>query len=223
MKALVVATGLVLLLLTGCSTGKRSFEQTPSYAPDQPTRTRLAQAVQKLGNPGDGRSGVKLIGNGEEALAARLALASSAEQTIDAQYYLLHNDLTGQVFAWSLLEAADRGVRVRLLLDDMDTGSYDAATAALDSHKNIEIRLFNPFCNPAAASDGVAETVLKTEGQSGYRQGTGGDPDACRIGGEQDEEGEQGDPEGQPQERAEAAQLIDLVYELQAAGPGIDG
>ena len=145
MKALVVATGLVLLLLTGCSTGKRSFEQTPSYAPDQPTRTRLAQAVQKLGNPGDGRSGVKLIGNGEEALAARLALASSAEQTIDAQYYLLHNDLTGQVFAWSLLEAADRGVRVRLLLDDMDTGSYDAATAALDSHKNIEIRLFNPF------------------------------------------------------------------------------
>ncbi len=133
------------MLLVGCSTSNRSFEQTPSYAPEQPTRTQLARAVQNLGDPRDGRSGIKLIGNGEEALAARIALAEAAEQTIDAQYYLLHNDLTGQVFAWSLLEAADRGVRVRLLLDDMDTKSYDAATAALDSHENIEIRLFNPF------------------------------------------------------------------------------
>ncbi len=136
---------LSLVLLVGCSTGSRSFEQTPSYALDQPTGTPLARAVEKLGDPSDGRSGVRLIGNGEEALAARLALAASAEQTIDAQYYLLHNDLTGRIFAWSLLEAADRGVRVRLLLDDMDTKSYDAATAALDSHENIEIRLFNPF------------------------------------------------------------------------------
>ena len=133
------------MLLVGCSTSNRSFEQTPSYAPEQPTRTQLARAVQNLGDPRDGRSGIKLIGNGEEALAARIALAEAAEQTIDAQYYLLHNDLTGQVFAWTLLEAADRGVRVRLLLDDMDTKSYDAATAALDSHENIEIRLFNPF------------------------------------------------------------------------------
>lgn len=132
-------------LLTGCAAGNRTFEQLPSYAPEQPTQTKLARAVRALGDPGDGRSGVKLIGNGEEAFAARLALAAAAEKTIDAQYYLLHNDLTGQVFAWSLLEAADRGVRVRLLLDDMDTKGYDAATAALDSHENIEIRLFNPF------------------------------------------------------------------------------
>ena len=130
MKAIVITLGMILLLLTGCATGNRSFEQTPSYAPDQPTKTQLARAVQNLGDPRDGRSGIKLIGNGEEALAARIALAEAAEQTIDAQYYLLHNDLTGQVFAWTLLEAADRGVRVRLLLDDMDTESYDAATAA---------------------------------------------------------------------------------------------
>ncbi|MEX0339943.1 MAG: phospholipase D family protein [Arenibacterium sp.] len=145
MKPLNVAIGLSLLLLVGCATGNRTFEQMPSYALEQPTRTKLSRAVRGLGNPNDGRSGVKLIGNGEEALAARLALAANAERTIDAQYYLLHNDLTGQIFAWSLLEAADRGVRVRLLLDDMDTGGYDAATAALDSHENIEIRLFNPF------------------------------------------------------------------------------
>ena len=145
MKPLFVAIGLALSLLAGCSGGDRSFEQTPSYAPDQPTNTKLARAVRSLGDPGDGRSGVRLIGNGEEAFASRLALAAAAEKTIDAQYYLLHNDLTGQIFAWSLLEAADRGVRVRLLLDDMDTEGYDAATAALDAHENIEIRLFNPF------------------------------------------------------------------------------
>lgn len=145
MKTKFLAACLLLLALAGCSTGNRTFEQTPSFALQQTTSTKLARSVKRLGDPGDGRSGVKLIGNGEEAFAARLALAASAEKTIDAQYYLLHNDLTGQVFAWSLLEAADRGVRVRLLLDDMDTGSYDAATAALDSHENIEIRLFNPF------------------------------------------------------------------------------
>ncbi|MFC3615314.1 phospholipase D family protein [Lutimaribacter marinistellae] len=144
-KGMCLVVGLCFLVLAGCSTGNRSFEQTPSFAPEQPTSTRLSRAVRKWGDPLDGRSGVKLIGNGEEAFAARLALAAAAEQTIDAQYYLLHNDLTGQIFAASLLQAADRGVRVRLLLDDMDTKSYDPATAALDSHENIEIRLFNPF------------------------------------------------------------------------------
>ena len=133
MKPSISAAGLSLFLLAACSPTVRTFEQTPSFSPAQPTSTRLAQAVQRLGDPRDGRSGVRLIGNGEEALAARLALAAAAEQTIDAQYYLLHNDPTGKVFAWSLLEAADRGVRVRLLLDDMDTKSYDTATAALDS------------------------------------------------------------------------------------------
>jgi putative cardiolipin synthase len=145
MKPSISAAGLSLFLLAACSQTVRTFEQTPSYSPAQPTSTRLTKAVQRLGDPRDGRSGVRLIGNGEEALAARLALAAAAEQTIDAQYYLLHNDSTGKIFAWSLLEAADRGVRVRLLLDDMDTKSYDAATAALNSHENIEIRLFNPF------------------------------------------------------------------------------
>ena len=145
MRFLAAFIGPFLFLLVGCSAGDRSFEQTPSYAPVPPTSSRLAKAVETLGDPRDGRSGVRLIGGGEEAFAARLALMAAAEISIDAQYYLLHDDLTGQIFAASLLKAADRGVRVRLLLDDMDTKSYDAATWALDSHPNIEIRLFNPF------------------------------------------------------------------------------
>ena len=67
------------------------------------------------------------------------------EQTIDAQYYHLHDDPTGHLFASSLVQAADHGVRVRLLLDDMDTSGYDPMTAALELHPNIEIRLFNPL------------------------------------------------------------------------------
>ena len=107
MKPFISAAGLSLFLLAACSHTVRTFEQTPSYSPAQPTSTRLAQIVQRLGDPKDGRSGVKLIGNGEEALAARLALAAVAEKTIDAQYYLVHNDPTGKIFAWSLLQAAD--------------------------------------------------------------------------------------------------------------------
>ncbi|WP_233145687.1 phospholipase D-like domain-containing protein, partial [Phaeobacter sp. 22II1-1F12B] len=140
---------LFLVLLsasfTACSSGPREYSKTPSYAAEPKSNTRLAEVRRKLGDPRDGRSGVKLISNGEEAFAARMLLAATADISLDAQYYLLHNDPTGQLFAWSLLEAADRGVRVRLLLDDMDTSGYDAMTAALDTHENIEIRLFNPF------------------------------------------------------------------------------
>ena len=101
--------------------------------------------MKALGNPDDGRSGIYLVSEGPEALALRLVLSDMAERTIDAQYYLLHDDSSGHLFAWKLLEAADRGVRVRLLLDDMDVADYDAMTAALDTHPNVEIRLFNPF------------------------------------------------------------------------------
>lgn len=145
MARAVLTVGLMIAVLVACSPGPREYEITSSFAPETPRNTRLAGDVRKLGDPRDGRSGVKLISNGEQALAARLILADEADVSLDAQYYLLHDDSAGHLFAWSLLKAADRGVRVRLLLDDMDTSGYDAMTAALDTHENIEIRLFNPF------------------------------------------------------------------------------
>ncbi len=72
-------------------------------------------------------------------------LADRAERTIDTQYYLIKTDTTSFAFIDALLKAADRGVRVRLLLDDFFTKGYDAGMAALDSHPNFEIRIFNPF------------------------------------------------------------------------------
>ena len=72
-------------------------------------------------------------------------LAATAERSIDVQYYLIKRDGIGQEFLYALLQAADRGVRVRLLLDDMFTKGADQDLMALDSHPNFEIRIYNPF------------------------------------------------------------------------------
>lgn len=142
---LALLLGMVAAVLSACGPSVREYEKTATRALAVPQQSLLARRSESLGNPGDGRSGVRMLSDGEEALAARLLLIAGAEQTIDAQYYLLHDDPTGHLFTSSLVRAADRGVRVRLLLDDMDTSSYDPVTAALDLHPNIEIRLFNPF------------------------------------------------------------------------------
>ena len=97
-----------------------------------------------------GESGFYPMSDAIDALATRLLMAERAERTIDAQYYLIKPDVVGNVFIEMLLRAADRGVRVRLLLDDILTKGYDAGMAALDSHPNFEIRIFNPFANRSA-------------------------------------------------------------------------
>ncbi|WP_170755255.1 phospholipase D family protein [Ruegeria lacuscaerulensis] len=146
MKSWIITVHVCCMLaLAACAPTSRTYEKTVTRSVAAEPTSQLYRAASRLGDPGDGRSGVRLVSDGEQALVIRLLMAAAAEQTIDAQYYLLHDDPTGHLFAASLLRAADRGVRVRLLLDDMDTSGYDAMTAALDLHENIEIRLFNPF------------------------------------------------------------------------------
>ena len=85
---------------------------------------------------------------GSRAFTARLAMADLAEKTLDAQYYIWDIDTTGRIMADRLIRAADRGVRVRLLLDDThQTEEIDNGIAALDAHPNIEVRFFNPVHN----------------------------------------------------------------------------
>ena len=79
------------------------------------------------------------------AFAARALLAEASERTLDVQYYIWHDDITGRLLFDSLRGAAERGVRVRLLLDDINTAGLDGVLAALDAHPRIEVRLFNPF------------------------------------------------------------------------------
>jgi len=107
--------------------------------------TPIAEIYQPLTQAHHGLSGLIPLPEGRQALAARTALAGMAVKSIDAQYYLLHNDLTGKFFIGELMRAADRGVRIRLLVDDMASWGQTSMAAVLSFHPNMEIRIFNPF------------------------------------------------------------------------------
>jgi len=114
------------------------------------SETRLGSALTALGRAHPGKSGVYPLPVAEDAFAARVLLAATAERSIDAQYYIWHDDVTGRLLLDALCKAADRGVRVRLLLDDNTTGGLDPTIAALAAHPNIYVRLFNPMVNRRA-------------------------------------------------------------------------
>ncbi len=148
------------LILTACSSLPNSVERLPSYTLENSADTRLALELQPLLDRHPGLSGFRTLDEGEEAFAARLRIIHAAERTIDAQYYIWHDDLTGRVLYNRLLDAADRGVRVRLLLDDLDTAGKDGMLRLIDAHPNVEIRLFNPFANrQARTADFLADTA----------------------------------------------------------------
>jgi len=107
--------------------------------------TTLGAAILPLAERHPGESGVWPLAEGREAYAARILLARAAEASIDLQYYIWQTDTTGWILRDELRQAADRGVRVRLLLDDNGIPGLDAELAALDAHKNVEVRLWNPF------------------------------------------------------------------------------
>jgi putative cardiolipin synthase len=106
---------------------------------------RLAQSISARVQSHPGRSGIVELRDGRDAFAARAHLADAADYTLDIQYYIWRADMSGTLLFEAIRRAADRGVRVRLLLDDNNTNGLDDLLAALDSHPNIEIRLFNPF------------------------------------------------------------------------------
>lgn len=134
-----------LTTLGGCATLPDNINRTESHAFTDTQNTRLGSLVQASAAQHPTESGFFLLGNGLDAFLARAVLAQMAERSIDAQYYLLHQDLTGKLFIDQLLKAADRGVRVRLLVDDMDLEGRDSGAVTLDAHPNIEVRIFNPF------------------------------------------------------------------------------
>ncbi len=107
--------------------------------------TALGRAITPRVAEHPGQSGFRSLLDSREAFAARMRLAATAERTLDIQYYIWRHDTSGTLLFQALRAAAERGVRVRLLLDDNNTAGLDATLAALDSHPNIEVRLFNPF------------------------------------------------------------------------------
>ncbi len=143
--ALVVLS--LSIILGGCASLPEDVQRMPSFVKENTAGTLLGREIEPMVASHPGLSGFHLLRDGIMAFAARLALVKAAQKTIDAQYYIWHDDMTGKVLHYNLLDAADRGVRVRLLLDDLDTAGKDEMLHLIDAHPNIEIRLFNPFAN----------------------------------------------------------------------------
>ena len=148
----------VVIVATGCASVDFDYPKTQTKAFENTADTYLGQQIGDLEDKQPGTAGFYLLSDSLDSLAARLLLAKRAERSLDAQYYLITNDSVGYLFIGSLLEAADRGVRVRLLLDDIQTQGYDAGMAALDSHPDFEVRIFNPFSGRGSrVGDGLTD------------------------------------------------------------------
>ena len=143
MRQFIVIPSLTLLLAwCGCSSVDFDYPKETSTAFEADPERLLWEGVT---DPPEGQAHFHMIPDGIDALALRMLLAEKAQQTIDVQYYLIHEDIVGYAFIGALMKAADRGVRVRLLVDDNMTQGFERVFAALESHPNFELRIFNPF------------------------------------------------------------------------------
>jgi cardiolipin synthase C len=119
--------------------------QTLALQDTQSTRLGVLFVPEEQKHPG--LSAFHLLPDPTDAIVTRVVLADKAERSLDLQYYIWHDDLAGRELAAALLNAADRGVRVRVLLDDLGTNADDQLLLALSSHPNVKIRLFNPVAS----------------------------------------------------------------------------
>ena len=136
---------IAALAVAGCHDLAPPEGRTVSHAIESAGDTPLGQATLAQAAAHPGLSGIHALSDGRSAFATRELLIKAAQRTLDVQYYIWHDDISGTLLLQSLLEAAQRGVRVRLLLDDNGTAGLDAMLAALDGHPNLEVRLYNPF------------------------------------------------------------------------------
>ena len=144
---------VLAIALAGCSVlPTDSTLPLGAYAPRpesvalaNPEQTKLGKRIEPRVREHPGMSGFRLIPNGVGCFHARMEMAALAEKTLDVQYFAIQSDDTGRLFIEGLVDAADRGVRVRILLDDSNAVGRDAEIGALTAHPNIELRVFNPF------------------------------------------------------------------------------
>ena len=150
------------LLLGGCVSLPTDYPRSESHALTDTAATRLGRGVVAKTTKHPGQSGVYLLEHGSDAFVARLVLAEVAEKSLDVQYYIWHADTTGKVLANAMVQAANRGVRVRLMLDDVGTAADDMGLLMLDAHPNIEVRLFNPVALRGARGIGLLADLSRT-------------------------------------------------------------
>jgi putative cardiolipin synthase len=138
---------LTVAILTGCASlpPGSDFPKIASSALAHPEETRLGRQFDNAGSDHNGNSGFRIIPVGADGFLIRMQMINAAERTIDLQYFIFHGDDTGRLLTGAVLHAADRGVRVRILVDDGETNEGDEQITALEAHPSIELRIFNPF------------------------------------------------------------------------------
>jgi cardiolipin synthase C len=133
-----------MLVLSGCVGLPKHVEKYPTEALSNPASTNLGRIVAHSGGAAN-LSGIRLLSSGADAFDSLIALADHAQRTLDIQYYLIDQDESARTLLHHVRVAADRGVRVRLLVDDLHTAGEDRRFLHLSEHANVEVRVFNPF------------------------------------------------------------------------------
>lgn len=159
MSAMLVAMGVAAFFALASFIAVYSYGRFARYAQGRPSSalaldggsTPLDRMIQPMLQQHPGETGMILLSSNLHAFAARAHTARSAGRSLDLQYYYWRDDLTGGLLGKEVLAAADRGVRVRILLDDINTRGDDSTYLGFGSHPNIEVRLFNPCRSRASA------------------------------------------------------------------------
>jgi len=133
---------LLAVLFGGCTT--LNVPNEPSQALPA-SDSAFGRSIQAQAAPHQGQSGFRLLSDSTEAFSARAELIRNAQSSLDLQYYIVHDGISTRILVSELLDAADRGVRVRILLDDTTSDDLDRIIATLTTHPLIQIRVFNPL------------------------------------------------------------------------------
>jgi putative cardiolipin synthase len=143
---------LVLLACAGCTHVPFDVQRDVTSAADVPDFRKMHDAAMAIEKANGGLNSIAPLPDGNDALGLRLRMIEEAQHSLDLQYFLIKPDHAGALISSKLLEAADRGVRVRFLLDDAFTTARDEQLSLIDHHPNIEIRIFNPLSRNTAGA-----------------------------------------------------------------------
>lgn len=143
--AMRILPALLLALLSACAPLRQAPDVEPVPYLEPAGHGELATWLADVDDIHRGESGFRLLDSGGEAYVWRMHSARMAQERLRIQYYIWKSDVAGKLLIGELLDAADRGVQVQLLLDDMDVRGDDRSLAALDQHPNVDVRIFNPF------------------------------------------------------------------------------
>ena len=173
---------VLAFVLTACASLPPQSNQPQTFALPNTEPTRLSAIFAQGEQNHPDSSAFHLLQDPVDAIVARVVLAETADRSLDLQYYIWHDDLTGRELAAALLKAADRGVRVRVLLDDLGTNADDQVLLALSSHPNLKIRLFNPVASRHFKSLGSLLEFSRVDRRM-HNKATIADNEAAILGG----------------------------------------